>query len=156
MLCGRMLNTMDTLRVRSASNPSQRIIAAGIVIAFCYWAASVVMTLLLSVLLAYLLDPLVEWLEVVHVRRAIGAMAVLLIALAFVAGVGDMVFDRLEHFATDWPKYSAVLRQASSAVERRLERVESRVSGLSPEGEEGGPPQLGRREGGRPGRGSEE
>src|SRR2546426_9414862 len=88
MLCGRMLNTMDTLRVRAASNPSQRIIAAGIVIAFCYWAASVVMTLLLSVLLAYLLDPLVEWLEVVHVRRAIGAMAGLLIALAVVAGGG--------------------------------------------------------------------
>src|SRR2546426_10852481 len=88
MLCGRMLNTMDTLRVRAASNPSQRIIAAGIVIAFCYWAASVVMTLLLSVLLAYLLDPLVEWLEIVHVRRAIGAMAVLLVALAFVGGAG--------------------------------------------------------------------
>src|SRR2546425_12222593 len=88
MLCGRMLNTMDTLRVRAASNPSQRIIAAGIVIAFCYWAASVVMTLLLSVLLAYLLDPLVEWLEVVHVRRAIGAMAVLLIALAVLGGRG--------------------------------------------------------------------
>src|SRR2546427_9051119 len=88
MLCGSMLNPMDTLRVRAGSNPSQRIIAAGIVIAFCYWAASVVMTLLLSVLLAYLLDPLVEWLEIVHVRRAIGAMAGLLIALAFVAGGG--------------------------------------------------------------------
>src|SRR2546426_12371288 len=88
MLCGRMLNTMDTLRVRAASNPSQRIIAAGIVIAFCYWAASGVMTLLLSVLLAYLLDPLVEWLEVVHGRWAIGAMAGALIALAFVAGGG--------------------------------------------------------------------
>src|SRR2546426_7435553 len=90
MLCGRMLNTMDTLRVRAASNPSQRIIAAGIVIAFCYWAASVVMTLLLSVLLAYLLDPLVEWLEVVHVRRAIGAMAALLVALAFLGGGGGV------------------------------------------------------------------
>src|SRR2546427_2438159 len=88
MLCGSMLNPMDTLRVRAGSNPSQRIIAAGIVIAFCYWAASVVMTLLLSVLLAYLLDPLVEWLERVRVRRAIGAMAGLLIALAFVAGGG--------------------------------------------------------------------
>src|SRR5205807_10602780 len=112
MLCGSMLNTMDTLRVRAGSNPSQRIIAAGIVIAFCYWAASVVMTLLLSVLLAYLLDPLVEWLEVVHVRRAIGAMAVLLIALAFVAGVGDMVVDRRGPFAAHWPEWCAGLTPA--------------------------------------------
>src|SRR3989442_11157773 len=88
MLCGSMLNTMDTLRVRAGSNPSQRIIAAGIVIAFCYWAASVVMTLLLSVLLAYLLDPLVEWLERVRVRRAIGAMAGVFIPPAFLAGGG--------------------------------------------------------------------
>src|SRR2546422_2110529 len=108
MLCGRMLNPMDTLRVRSASNPSQRIIAAGIVIAFCYWAASVVMTLLLSVLLAYLLDPLVEWLEVVHVRRAIGAMAVLLIALAFVAGGGGGGVFPPGPFSPPPPAHSAV------------------------------------------------
>src|SRR5437899_10447009 len=136
MLCGSMLNTMDTLRVRAGSNPSQRIIAAGIVIAFCYWAASVVMTLLLSVLLAYLLDPLVEWLEIVHVRRAIGAMAVLLIALAFVAGLGYMVFDRLDHFATDWPQYSGVLRQASSGVERRRAGVGWAGSGTRPGAEQ--------------------
>src|SRR5437899_13026130 len=122
MLCGSMLNTMDTLRVRAGSNPSQRIIAAGIVIAFCYWAASVVMTLLLSVLLAYLLDPLVEWLEVVHVRRAIGAMAVLLIALAFVAGAGERAVVRLGPFSTRSSKVSGVLRADSSGGGRGAER----------------------------------
>src|SRR5207245_11064518 len=127
MLCGSMLNTMDTLRVRAGSNPSQRIIAAGIVIAFCYWAASVVMTLLLSVLLAYLLDPLVEWLEVVHVRRAIGAMAVLLIALAFVAGGGGTVFDRLGHFAPDLGEKRGALRRAPAAAERRPAARDGRV-----------------------------
>src|SRR5712692_11896868 len=140
----------DSVRSSAKSNVSQRILATGIVIAFCYWAASVVMTLLLSVLLAYLLDPLVEWLERVRVRRAIGAMAVLLIALAFVAGLGYMGFDRLDHFSTDWTKYSAVLRQASSAVERRVERLESRVSELSPEEQQRRPPQLVRLEGERP------
>src|SRR2546426_11969225 len=110
MLCGRMLNTMDTLRVRAASNPSQRIIAAGIVIAFCYWAASVVMTLLLSVLLAYLLDPLVEWLEIVHVRRAIGAMAEVSVPLAvWVGGVGDGGFYHRSHFSALRPLQRGVL-----------------------------------------------
>ncbi|MBI3669680.1 MAG: AI-2E family transporter [Acidobacteria bacterium] len=127
--------TIEKIQVSARANPSQRIIATGIVLAFCYWAASVVMTLLLSVLLAYLLDPLVEWLESLHIHRAVGSLLVLLLALALVAGLGYMVFDRADHFAADWPKYSSVLRQAAAAVERRLERLEKRVSEITP-GEE--------------------
>ncbi len=122
----------ETVQIESKSNVSQRIIAAGILIAFCYWAASVVMTVLLSVLLAYLLDPLVEWLERVHVPRAVGALIVVLLLVALVAGLAYMAVDRIEHFAADWPKYSAVLKQASAAIERRLEKLESRVSEITP------------------------
>ncbi len=124
--------TTETVKISARSNSSQRIIAAGIVIGFCYFAASVVMTLLLSVLLAYLLDPFVEWLERWHVRRALGALLVLLVALAMVVGLGYLVFDRADHFAQDWPKYSAVLKQGALVVERKLERLEARVSELTP------------------------
>ncbi len=121
----------ETIRVRA--NPSQRIIAGGIVIGFCYFASSVVMTLLLSVLLAYLLDPFVEWLERWRISRAIGSLLVLLVALSLVAGLGYLVFDRADHFVKDWPKYSAVLKQATAAVDRRLEKLEARVSEITPE-----------------------
>ena len=47
-----------------------RIIAAGIVIAFCYWASTVLVTLLVAVLMAYFLDPVVSWLETLRVFRA--------------------------------------------------------------------------------------
>ena len=127
------MSTTETIKVSARANVSQRIIAAGIVVAFCYWAASVVMTLLLAVLLAYLLDPLVEGLERLRVRRALGSLAVLLMLLAVVGGMGYLVFDRVTHFAGDWPKYSGVLKQASSAIERRLEKLEMRVSELTPE-----------------------
>ncbi len=124
----------EQIKVTARSNPSQRIIAAGIVIAFCYWAASLVMTLLLSILIAYFLDPLVEGLERWRVPRALGSLLVLLLALSVVAGVGYTIFDRLDHFATDWPKYSAVLKQGSAAVERKLEKLEARVSEIAPQG----------------------
>ena len=127
------MSTTETIKVSARANVSQRIIAAGIVVAFCYWAASVVMTLLLAVLLAYLLDPLVEGLERMRVRRALGSLAVLLLLLAVVGGMGYLVFDRVTHFVGDWPKYSGVLKQASSAIERRLEKLESRVSEFTPE-----------------------
>ncbi len=129
--------TTETVKVSARSNASQRIIAAGIVFGFCYFAASVIMTLLLSILLAYLLDPFVEWLERWRVSRALGSLVVLLLALALVTGMAYLVFDRADHFARDWPKYSAVLKQAAAAVERRLERLEARVSELAPEGPRG-------------------
>ncbi len=122
----------ESLPTRARANLSQRILAAGIVIAFCYWAAGVVMTLLLSVLLAYFLDPIVEWLERWHLRRALGALLVLLVALALLVGLLYMVYDRAEHFASDWPKYSAVLKRAAAAVDRRLEELESRFSSIGP------------------------
>jgi len=129
--------TTETLKISARSNPSQRIIAAGIVIGFCYFASSVVKTLLLSILLAYLLDPFVEWLERWRVRRPLGALLVLLMALAMVVGLGYLVFDRADHFANDWPKYSAVLKQAASVVERKVERLEARVSELTPQEQQG-------------------
>lgn len=125
--------TTESLKLSGRANPSQRIIAAGIVIAFCYWAASIVMTLLLAVLLAYFLDPIVEWLERWRMPRALGSLIVVLVALALVVGLAYLVFDRVNHFADDWPRYSRVLKQAVASVERRLEKVESRVAELTPE-----------------------
>ena len=111
---------------------SQRIIATALVIGFCYWAAGVVMTLLVSVLLAYFLDPLVELGERFHLPRVLGSLLVVLLVIALIAGMLYLVVDRVEAFANDWPRYSAVLRKAAADVERRLERVESRVAEITP------------------------
>jgi len=124
--------TPDSIRIRY-STPSQRIIAAGIVIAFCYFAASVVTMVLLSVLVAYFLDPLVEGMERFRLPRVLGSLAVVILSVALVAGLVYLLYDRAEHFANDWPRYSKVLREASSAVERRLEKLERGVSQIAPD-----------------------
>ena len=122
----------ETIQVSSRANTSQRIIAAGIVVGFFYWASNIVMTLLLSVLFAYFLEPLVEGLERLRVRRALGALVVVLVALSLVAGLAYLVFDRVEHFLGDWPRYSSVLKRAATDIENRLERVEKRLSEITP------------------------
>ena len=119
------------LRVRSTA--SQRIIAGGIVLAFLYWAGSVVMTILLSVLVAYMLDPIVEWLERFRIPRGLGALLVLLLTLGLLSLLGYMVWDRVDRFIDDWPKYSAKLKQAAAAVEEKIERVETEVQRIAPQ-----------------------
>jgi predicted PurR-regulated permease PerM len=131
---------IEDTKIASRSNASQRIIALGIVFAFLYWASSIVMTLLLAVLLAYFLDPVVEILERVRIPRALGALAVLLAVTALLGGLGYLVVDRADQFLADWPRYSAVLRRASTAFDRKLATVERQVEAIAPEEEKGRPP----------------
>src|SRR5260370_37760572 len=72
----------------SGSTFSLRVLAGAIILLFCYYAQGVVITLLLSILLAYFLDPAVELLERVHLPRTIGAMTMVLILIAVLVAVG--------------------------------------------------------------------
>ena len=111
---------------------SLRIIASGIVFAFLYFASSVVLTLLLAILFAYFLDPVVEFLERLHVPRGLGALMALLAVTLLVGGVGYLVADRTDQFVADWPRYSAILGHAESAVAGKLATVENQVEVISP------------------------
>src|SRR5579863_5016700 len=112
----------------SRSTLSQRMIALGVLFAFLYWASSILMTLMLAVLLAYFLDPGVLLLERIHVPRALGALVVLLIAIAAVGAVGYLLVNRTQSFASAWPRYSAVLRRAANSVDRKIGSVEREFS----------------------------
>ncbi len=115
----------------AGASSSLRIIAIGVVFAFLYFASSIVIAILLSVLLAYFLDPFVTALEHVHIPRALGALLVLLAATAAVGAVGYLALGRLDTFVNDWPRYSAVLRRTATDVDRRLTSVDQQVAELT-------------------------
>jgi|SRR5215469_14809101 len=125
------MSVADT-RIVAASSASARIIAAGIVIAFCYWASEVLVTLLVAVLLAYFLDPVVTWFENLHVPRALGSLLIVLMTIALLMIVGWTLMERVDQFGADWPKYRQPLRAAANAVEKKLENFEARVSEIEP------------------------
>lgn len=122
----------EETRVAAAGSVSARIIAAGIVIAFCYWASTVLVTLLVAVLTAYFLDPLVTWLERLHIPRALGSLLVVLVTLALLAVLGWTLVERFDQFGRDWPKYRAPLRSAAAAINTKLESLEAHVSEITP------------------------
>lgn len=123
---------VEETKVITTSSVSARIIAAGIVIAFCYWASSVLVTLIVSVLMAYFLDPVVTFLENLHIPRALGSLIVVLLTLAILVVVGWTLVERVDQFGRDWPQYRAPLRAATSAIEKKLESFEARVSEIEP------------------------
>jgi predicted PurR-regulated permease PerM len=115
--------TKPTIVRMSGSNFSLRVLAAALILLFLYYAQGVVITLLLSILLAYFLDPAVELLEKVHLPRTIGAMLIVLILVAVLGAVGYGLVSRTADFAANWPKYSALLRQAAGTVENKLNGI---------------------------------
>jgi predicted PurR-regulated permease PerM len=117
----------------SGSTFSLRVIAAAIILLFCYYAQGVVITLLLSILLAYFLDPAVELLERMHMPRTVGAMTMVLILIAVLFAVGYGLGERTADFAANWPKYGGMLRQAASTVEGKINGIEGRVSDIGAE-----------------------
>lgn len=129
--------SLGEAKVISASSVSAKIIAAGILIAFCYWASTVLVTLLVAVLTAYFLDPIVSWLEMVRVPRALGSLIVVLVTLALLALLGWTLIERFDQFGVDWPKYRAPLREVFQAVDTRLANLEAHMSELAPAGQAG-------------------
>src|ERR1700732_638090 len=103
----------------AGSTFSMRVIAAAIILLFCYYAQGVVITLLLSILLAYFLDPAVEFLERMRVPRTAGAMVMVLILIAVLVAVGYALGTRIADFSENWPKYGSVLKNAAGAVESK-------------------------------------
>jgi predicted PurR-regulated permease PerM len=112
----------------SGSNFSMRVIAAAIILLFCYYAQGVVITLLLSILLAYFLDPAVELLERTGLPRTGGAMVMVLLLIMVLAAVGYGLGSRVADFAENWPKYGSVLRGAADSVEGKINGIEGRVA----------------------------
>ena len=123
---------LEEPKLASASSASGKIIAAGIVIAFCYWAASVLVTLLVAVLLAYFLDPVVTWLEEWHVPRALGSLIVVLFTIAAVLLLTVFMIERADQFGQDWPKYREPLHKIATAVQQKMSNFEEHVSEIGP------------------------
>src|SRR6267142_2681917 len=129
--------TQTTTREREfvrlkGSTFSLRVIAAGILVLFAYYGQGVVMTLVLSILLAYCLDPVVELLERVRIPRTVGAMVTVLLLCAALGAAGYAMWMRTSDFAENWPKYENVLKKAANAVEAKISRIEKKVSEIGP------------------------
>jgi predicted PurR-regulated permease PerM len=106
---------------------SLRVIAAAIILLFCYYAQGVVITLSLSILLAYCLEPAVELLEKARLPRTIGAMLMVLLLAAVFGAAGYGIWTRTADFASNWPKYSRVLKEMSTSVENKIYGIENQA-----------------------------
>jgi predicted PurR-regulated permease PerM len=112
----------------SSSNVSLKLLAAALILTFLYYAAGVVITLLLSILIAYFLDPVVEYLERLRMPRTLAAMVTVLVLISVLVAVGYGLSSRASDFAENWPKYGSMIHQAVDAVQAKINGLERQVT----------------------------
>lgn len=97
--------------VTGAAAYAQVVIAAGVVLLICYAAQKVLITLLIAVLLAVMLEPIVGMLQRGYVPRPLGAFLAVAATLALCYGGMYLSYHRASDFVQNLPKYTSDVRR---------------------------------------------
>ena len=89
-----------------------------------YVGKPVLVTLLVSALIAFTLEPLVCVLERIRVPGAVGAFLAVMVLLGVVYGFSYFFYSRAVDFAAELPKYASRMRSMVSRFEQQTKRLE--------------------------------
>ena len=109
------------------------IIAVGVVLTLCYFAKMVLVVVLVSILLSFILAPLVELFHHLKIPRGVGAMISVLILVAVVYGITYVSYNSAISFVHDFPKYSGEIRKITLRFRERAEEIQKTTAGVIPE-----------------------
>jgi predicted PurR-regulated permease PerM len=126
---------MPDLRISNpsaATSASLRIIAAGMVIAALYFASSVITTLVLSIFIAFVLDPGVRLLERFGVPRWLGSLLLVLLGLSAVYLIVYGLSSSALSLAADLPNVEDRLGRIASRIEAPFSAIGARLWPPSP------------------------
>ncbi|HSP07925.1 MAG TPA: AI-2E family transporter [Acidobacteriota bacterium] len=105
---------------------SIRIIAFAAFSALCYYGAAVIITILLAIFLAYMLEPMVNLLRRIHVPRSLAIIFMLLLTGVVFAGMVFLFVDRAQEFSDNLPQYSRKIQKISSDIRSRIRVIEKK------------------------------
>jgi predicted PurR-regulated permease PerM len=107
-----------------AGTVAQIVMAAIAVLGLIYLLKVVLVTTLASVLLAFVLEPMVALLTRIRLPRSVGALIAVLLLLVLSLAVIDFFYSRAVDFATELPKYSSKIRAVLSDVRQQTNKIE--------------------------------
>jgi predicted PurR-regulated permease PerM len=103
---------------------SLTLLGIGLVIMFAYYGESVLAVLFFAILLSFMLSPVVQALEYLHLPRATAALISVVVMLGVLYGVTVASYNQAIIFADDVPKYSQKIRSILQPFQQDAERLE--------------------------------
>ena len=112
---------------------AQMIVGAAVVLVICYVAKLILITLLVSILLAFVLEPVVNLLEKIRLPRAAGAFLAVLFMLALMYAGSYFLYGKAMNFVHELPKYSDRIRSHLAHFRQRTNELEKTTQQVFPE-----------------------
>jgi predicted PurR-regulated permease PerM len=107
-------------------------VLAALTLLFCRVASTVVVTFVVAVLYAYVLDPAVVRLERRRVPRTFAILLAIVASLALLGFLAYFLWTQLERFQQDFPKYRHELEELAATVRGFVDRLRQRTRTLVP------------------------
>jgi predicted PurR-regulated permease PerM len=115
---------MDTTERQPGHHWSLTLLGMALIVMFAYYGESVLAVLFFAVLLSFMLSPVVQALEYLHLPRAVAALISMVVLLALLYGVTVASYNEAVIFADNVPKYSQKIRLMVQPFQQDAEKLQ--------------------------------
>src|SRR5271167_3583380 len=115
---------METTETRNGHHWSLTLLGMALVVMFAYYGESVLAVLFFAILLSFMLSPVVQALEYLHLPRALAALISVVVLLALLYGVTAASYNQALIFADNLPKYSQKIRSVLQPYQDQAAKLE--------------------------------
>jgi predicted PurR-regulated permease PerM len=98
-------------------------IAVGVILTLCYVGKLVLIVLLVSILLAFILAPVADFLGILRLPRGLASLVAVLLLLTLLYGLTYATYNQAMNFAQVLPKYSARVRAVLMSFRKEAESL---------------------------------
>ena len=116
----------------AAASASLRIIAVAVLFGCFYYASSVVITLICSILIAAVLDPGVRVMETYRFPRWVASLIMVLLMLGVAYLVIYVIYDRAQAFLEEMPKVVERLKQITAHIQLTAHNIQQSTQTIMP------------------------
>ena len=109
------------------------VIVLALILAFCFFASSFCITLLLAAFLAILVDPVVTYLERWHVPRSASAGLMIVTGMLLLCFLTYVSYNRILDIVETMPQYAERIREVIKPLNQKIAKVQETAGSLNPE-----------------------
>lgn len=108
------------------------LILGTIVLAFCYFASSLCITIVLATFLAIVVDPLVVRAAKIGLGRVLASGLVVACFMLLAGTLTYVLYNRASAFADEFPSYASRIQRAMAPLVSKFERFEKNAQSITP------------------------
>lgn len=127
----RRQRRLDTMQAYS-----EVVIAIAVVLTICYFAKLVLITLFTSILLAFMLQPVVDLADRIRLPRPVGSALAVLLLVGVFYGILYFSYNRGVEFVRQLPQYTEKIREHVMKFRQQAEKFQKTTEQVLPETQE--------------------